>query len=88
MFSVNPNTLVKVINCENIDWDPNLQSRITDSNNHREDSWGISQINLPANPEVTKEQAQNPDFSISFMAEKLSQNKGNMWTCYRKLNKS
>lgn len=30
------------------------------------------------------EMAYDPDFAIEFLAEKLSQKKGHLWSCYRK----
>lgn len=46
----------------------------------RENSWGPAQIHLPAHPEITKEQASNPDFALNFMADHLSKGK-DKWTC-------
>jgi hypothetical protein len=51
----------------------------------REDSWGLVQINLPWNPQVTKEQALDPEFSADFLARNLKAGKGDLWTCYRDL---
>lgn len=51
----------------------------------REDSWGLSQINLPSNPHVTREQAQDPEFAIRFMAEHFANDRASMWTCWRQL---
>lgn len=48
----------------------------------REDSWGLVQINLLAHPEITKEEAINPDFAVSYLASELSTNHGGMWSCY------
>ena len=48
-------------------------------------SFGLSQIHLPAHPEVTKEQALNPDFAVEFMAKGFAQHKERMWTCWRTL---
>jgi hypothetical protein len=85
-YNVSAKTMISVINCENKEWDTNLQSRIINKRGQREESYGLSQIHLPSHPSITLEEATDPDFSIKFMAEKLSQKKGNMWTCYRKLN--
>jgi hypothetical protein len=54
-----------------------------------EKSFGLVQIHLPAKNKwqgkiITKEQAQDPEFSIEFLAERLSKGKGKMWTCYSK----
>lgn len=86
IYKVNPNLLINVINCENRDWDTKLQSRIINSKGKREDSWGLAQIHKPSHPQLTHEQITDPDFAISFMAENISKGKGNMWTCWRKLN--
>ena len=31
---------------------------------------------------ITKEQAINSEFAVSFLAKNLSENRGSMWTCY------
>ena len=54
-----------------------------------EKSFGLVQLHIPAGNKwqgktITKEQAQNPEFSIEFLAERLSKEKGKMWTCYSK----
>jgi hypothetical protein len=53
----------------------------------REKSFGLVQIHLPAENKwegeiITKEQAQDPYFSIEFLAFQLARGKGNMWSCY------
>lgn len=85
-YKVNPETMIRVINCENTEWDTKLQSRIINQAGVREDSWGLSQIHLPSWSNITKEQATDPDFALEFMAKKLSEGKGNLWTCWRKQN--
>lgn len=74
-----------IVECENPDLDPLLQSHVKDPKgpNGREDSWGMCQINLKYNPEVTKEQAQNVDFCLDWMAERFSKGKATLWSCYR-----
>lgn len=48
----------------------------------RENSWGLVQINLDWNPEVTKEEALDPNFSLNFLASNLKKGKCKMWsTC-------
>ena len=55
-------------------------------NHNGEFSVGLSQINLNAHTNITREQAEDPDFAIDFMAKNLSQGKYNMWyNCSRKL---
>jgi hypothetical protein len=46
---------------------------------------GLVQINRKAWPEITDEQAFDPEFSLHFTAEKISEGKGYMWVagnCY------
>ena len=46
-------------------------------------SYGIAQIHLPSHPTVTKDQALDKEFAIEWMAQKFSEKKQRMWTCYR-----
>ena len=48
-------------------------------------SFGIVQIFLPAHPSVSKVSALDPDFAIDFLAKNLSEGRGRLWTCWRKL---
>lgn len=56
-----------------------------DYRNGKPTSFGLSQIHLPAHPEILEEQAYNPVFATEFMASEFS--KGNIWkwSCARKL---
>ncbi len=91
-YHVKPQTMISIINCENKDWDINLQSRLKyKPGNHwgfpagtQEKSFGLVQIHLPDN-KVTLKQATNPDFSLDFMASNISKGRATMWTCYKKL---
>ena len=49
-------------------------------------SFGLSQIHLPSNPQVTKAQALNQSFAIEFLAKGLSKGQASKWTCARILN--
>jgi len=73
--------IIATIDCENKGWDPKLQSYIV-KDGVREDSWGLSQIHLPSHPTITKQQAQDADFAINFMAEHLGRDV--KWSCYSK----
>lgn len=48
-------------------------------------SRGLVQIHAKFHPQVTYEQAIDPEFAIDFLAEKLSKGQGYLWTCYRNL---
>lgn len=50
----------------------------------REKSYGICQIHLPDNPEITYEQAIDPEYCVEFMAKKFAQGKQRMWMGYSK----
>ena len=76
-YHVSEKTMHKVIKCES-----NYISTAVGDHGH---SFGLSQIHLPSNPTVTKEQALDPEFAIDFLAKNLSQGKGNKWTCYRNI---
>lgn len=58
------------------------QVKVPTGPNGREDSWGIVQINLPWHPEITKEQALDPDFSINYMAKQFALGHQSWWSCY------
>lgn len=83
-YHVSPTVMVNTINCEDTTWNPQKQSDIV-KNGVREESYGLSQINLPSNPNVTKEQAQDPEYSINFMASEMSKGHAQKWSCYRKI---
>lgn len=76
-YEVSARTMKKVINCES-----RFNKNAIGDGGY---SFGLSQIFLPAHPNVTKEQALDPKFAIEFMAEKFSQGKARLWTCYRNL---
>lgn len=46
-------------------------------------SFGAVQIHLPAHPDITKEQALDPLWSINWMAEQFKAGKQKMWSCYK-----
>lgn len=84
-YGVSPTKMEKLIDCEDPDWNPDLQSRIV-KKGKREESYGLSQINLPSHPTITKQQAIDPDFSLDFMARNLKDGKANIWSCNKKLS--
>lgn len=62
-----------------------VQSYVPNPNgpNGREDSWGIAQIHLPSHPEITREQALDPVFSINWMRDEWLKGNEWKWTCYK-----
>lgn len=53
--------------------------------NGREDSWGVAQIHLPSHPEITREQAQDPEWALDWAAREFKEGRATKWTEYRKL---
>ncbi len=53
--------------CESVGFQ-NVQSFVV-TNGVREPSYGIAQIHEPSHPQVTREQALDPEFSIKFMSD-------------------
>lgn len=75
-----------VVNCEvkkrpDGSWDYKAQSDHY-KNGKREDSWGMWQINLYWNPQVTKEQAQDPEWSTEWAATAWANGNARWWSCY------
>lgn len=76
-YNVSYSEMYETVKCES-----SFNTKAIGDNNG---SFGISQINLRWNPEVTKEQAFDPVFAAEFMAKKFSQGKADRWTCWRKI---
>jgi len=76
-YDVSSSTMTAVIKCES-SFNPNA---IGDGGT----SFGLAQIHLPAHPLVTREQANDPDFAIEFMAKEMSLGNSWKWTCYKML---
>lgn len=71
-YNVSATRLTFFIKCES-----NFNPKALNPNG--EFSIGLSQINLEAHTNITREQAEDPDFAINFMAENFSKGKYNMW---------
>lgn len=75
-YKVSADVMNKVVSCEST-YNPET---IGDGGK----SYGLVQIHMGYwGKEITPEMARNPDFALDFLAEKLSQGKGHLWTCYR-----
>lgn len=90
-YNVSSKEMLRVINCENKPLDPKLQSYIKYKRDipewgvkagEREKSYGLVQIHLPSHPNISYEQATDPEFSIEFMAKKFSKGQASEWSCY------
>lgn len=78
VYDVKSDILSKVIFCESSD---NSQA-IGDKGHAR----GLVQIHDVYHSEITDEQAFDPEFSVKFLAKKISEGKGHEWSCWRKLS--
>ena len=47
-----------------------------------ERSFGPVQIHEPAHPNITREEAVDPDFAIGYLASEMSAGRGKKWSCY------
>lgn len=82
-IGVDPKLATSIVNCES-NFVPQQSKIVKDG--IREDSWGVWQISLPHNPEVTREQAMDIKFSTSWALDKLKKGKASLWSCYNKTN--
>lgn len=81
-YGVNSTKVLETVRCESRF--KNVQSGIV-SQGIREDSWGIVQIHLPSHPEISKQQALNPEFALEWMVKQFSLGYAKQWSCYRSL---
>jgi soluble lytic murein transglycosylase-like protein len=77
-YNADAEVIRNVMKCES-SFNPNA---VGDNNT----SFGLSQIHLPAHPDITREQALDEDFAIIYMAKNITNNPG-MWSCYNMLYK-
>lgn len=79
-YGVSGSVMAAVVECES-EWNPRA---IGDHGN----SYGLAQIYMPVwGKEVSIAEAQDPEFALRFMAKKMAAGQGNLWTCYRKMQK-
>lgn len=82
-WQISPVTLNYIIKCES-----SYNRYAVNNTQGVEFSVGLAQINLLAH-NITREQAEDPDFAINFMAKNLSEGHWRMWyTCYTQLSTS
>lgn len=48
-------------------------------------SFGLVQIHLPAHPDITRAQAEDPEFAMAYLEKEVKAGRGNQWTCWRKM---
>lgn len=85
--------MMAIVNCES-QYNPTIQSRhVYHAGNvpkgykvgDTEMSFGLVQIHLPAHPDISREQAINPEFATEFLAKNIKAGRIGMWSCARDL---
>lgn len=87
-YGISEGLMTKVLDCESGLASTTIQSRYRNPDGSLERSFGLAQINLDWNPDVTYEQATDPEFAVRFLARNLSEGRGSKWTCWRTLRAS
>lgn len=92
-YGVSEGLMLSTVSCETSGtFDPTIRSRalytFSDPKlgihiGEQEQSYGLAQIHLPANPDVTIDQAKDPDFALDFMAKHLAKGETWRWTCIK-----
>lgn len=84
---MNLDLLLATMICEDPTLNPDQQSLVKDPHgpNGRENSWGLTQIDLDYNPGITKAQAEDPYFSIDLMARNFAAGRERLYHCYKHL---
>jgi hypothetical protein len=77
-YGTSATTLKRIVECES--------GYVTDVQSHhilsygREKSFGLAQIHLPSHPDVTYEEAVDPEFAINYLAKNYAQHT-DKWSC-------
>ena len=88
-YNVSAKSIMNTLENENDTFDFDRQSELKYKKGNRwklsgyEQSYGVAMIHLPDHPEITLEQATDPEFSIEFMAKQFSLGKQKMWMGYK-----
>src|SRR3990167_7577001 len=91
LYNVSEATMMRIVECES-NFIEDAQSTHTYKRDRpelgvkkgeREKSYGLVQVHLPSHPNITYEQAIDPDFSLNFLALNLSEGRGYLWTCFK-----
>lgn len=83
-YHLNYEHLSKTIECES-GFQIKKQSEYIKPDGTRERSFGIAQINLDAHPDITYEQATNPEWAMNWMGNEWSKDNAKIWSCWRQL---
>lgn len=92
-YGVSETIMIDIIECES-SWGTTLQSKHHYSfsdpkrgiyEGERERSYGLVQISLPHHPNVTYEQAIDPEFAVDFLAKNIAAGRIGLWSCAKLL---
>ena len=91
LYNVSEATMTRIVECESnfIEDAQSIHTYKRDrpelgvKKGEREKSYGLVQVHLPSHPNITYEQAIDPDFSLNFLALNLSEGRGYLWTCFK-----
>lgn len=76
-YKVSESSMNKIIRCES-SWNTKAINK-----SEIEYSVGLVQINLRAHKNITLDQAEDPNFSIRFLAYNIAKGNSRIWTCAR-----
>lgn len=90
-YQVSSTTMDNIVRCES-QYRPDIQSghyytfdrpKLGLKAGQREQSFGLVQIHLPAHPTISKAEATDPDFALTFLAKEISKGNARIWSCYK-----
>ena len=84
-YNIDPPTFLSIIECES-GWDEDIQSNYVHKGK-RENSWGLTQINLDVWKDVTREQAKSAMFNLNWAAQHFDDAPHLWYTCYKEATK-
>lgn len=79
-MDVDPKLALRIANCES-SFVPQQSKIINPRTGEREKSFGIWQIHIPSHPDVSIEQAMDPEWSTDWAMPRLKDNP-NLWSCF------
>lgn len=85
-YGLNYTHFYDTLSCESEGFkDVAIQSQVPDpgSSDGYEQSYGISQIYLPAHPDITQAEADDPVFAVDYAGKLFSEGKENQLHCYK-----
>lgn len=91
-YKVSKSSMMKTLVNENIEFKFDQQSNLKYKKGNRwgfpagvrEKSYGIAQIHLPDHPDVSYEEAIDPEFAVEFMAKNFAKGNASWWMGYEK----